>query len=370
MGKKILVVDDELNILEVLKESLLTREHEVDTANNVDDGFDMILRSSYDIVITDIAMPGKNGFDLVKSIRDKPELKDLPIIMLTGLKTKEMVSKGLQLGVNAYLAKPIKLEKLFDSIDSLTKHKTEKSSVSGVDLSNVHVLVVDDEPGIVEVLHSMLDLIVGRITTANSVDKAIAFLKNSRYDLVLSDVSMPDKTGFDLIEWINQDPGSIGMPVVLMTGVIRDANSIMRAQQLLIDKYLIKPVDMNNLRKTVEIVSNAKYKKIKLEKFSKHIEELEEVNKINASNHLERLRKNIRNVKNNIKNADKTLKILMNDQSSKAYFDTIEKRKSLEAEVSATQEALNNSKKEFHEKGKYLLSVKRSLFKKMELLSM
>ena len=107
MKKNILIVDDEPGIVDVVREGLTMKNYGVYTALGVDAALEILYHNKIDLVVTDIAMPGKNGFNLIEDMKSVKTLKKIPVIMLTGLKTKEMVRKGLKLGVYDYLIKPV-----------------------------------------------------------------------------------------------------------------------------------------------------------------------------------------------------------------------------------------------------------------------
>jgi DNA-binding response OmpR family regulator len=106
MTYRILIADDEPNIV-VSLEYLMKREgHEVIVARDGPQALATILRERPDLVLLDVMMPGKNGFDVCQEVRAHPECKDMPIVLLTAKGRDTDVAKGLAMGATAYVAKP------------------------------------------------------------------------------------------------------------------------------------------------------------------------------------------------------------------------------------------------------------------------
>lgn len=119
--QRILFVDDELLVQRGIKR-LLRQKHAPWScvfAGSVDEALAIMDEMSVDAVISDIKMPGRDGFDLLAHLRNSPEFYDLPIVMLTGLDSPGLKSKALDLGATDLLNKPIKSDELMARIRSV-----------------------------------------------------------------------------------------------------------------------------------------------------------------------------------------------------------------------------------------------------------
>jgi len=103
--KHILVVDDSLTVREVERRLLENAGYEVKVAVDGVDGFNALQLDRFDLVVSDIDMPRMNGIDLVKKIRSDPNLKEIPIIIVSYKERAEDRIKGLEAGANYYLTK-------------------------------------------------------------------------------------------------------------------------------------------------------------------------------------------------------------------------------------------------------------------------
>ena len=106
MGKKVLIVDDEEIIRKFLKINLLKLGYEVKEAMDGVQALEQLGKDTYDLIISDVLMPNKNGWELLKSVKSNPKTKDIPIIMLTAKNEDADMFQGYELGANYYMTKP------------------------------------------------------------------------------------------------------------------------------------------------------------------------------------------------------------------------------------------------------------------------
>lgn len=109
---KILIVDDDTAILELIKVNLELLGHEAITASDGVKGFALARQELPDLIILDVMMPDVDGFTVANRIRNNPSTKDIPILMLTALSMIQDKTKGFDAGVDDYLVKPFDLDEL------------------------------------------------------------------------------------------------------------------------------------------------------------------------------------------------------------------------------------------------------------------
>ena len=122
---KILLIEDELKTLQYISKGLEENAYQVDTAADGKTGKHLALRNDYQLIITDIIMPGMDGRELCAELRRANV--DTPILMLTALGSTDEVVKGLDSGADDYLSKPFEFKELLARIRSLTKRKGKAS---------------------------------------------------------------------------------------------------------------------------------------------------------------------------------------------------------------------------------------------------
>ena len=127
MGKRVLLVEDELNIIEAMR-FLLSREGwQVDTHSNGSDAIEVIRDLKPDLVVLDVMLPGKSGFDILEELRGDAQTVDLPVLMLTARgqsRDREMAEKA---GVNRFMTKPFSNAEVLTAVrDLLYVHQQQK----------------------------------------------------------------------------------------------------------------------------------------------------------------------------------------------------------------------------------------------------
>jgi DNA-binding response OmpR family regulator len=119
MGKHVLLVEDELNIIEAIR-FLLSREGwTVDTHNNGTDAAQVIRELNPDLVVLDVMLPGKSGFEILEELRANTETADLPVLMLTARgqsRDREMAEKA---GVSRFMTKPFSNAEVLTAVRDL-----------------------------------------------------------------------------------------------------------------------------------------------------------------------------------------------------------------------------------------------------------
>ena len=146
---KILVVEDEEKLLQSIKEGLVLSGYLVDTSSDGEEASFMAFTNDYDLIILDINLPGKNGFEILKEIRERDS--EVNIIMLTALSDIYDRVRGLDLGANDYIVKPFHFDELKARIRSLLRRKTSiRDSViraNNVEFDTIkRVFYIDKEP--------------------------------------------------------------------------------------------------------------------------------------------------------------------------------------------------------------------------------
>ncbi len=114
MSKKILIIDDDPNIVELLKRRLLASQYLVATANNGEDGLAQVKVEKPDLIIVDVLMPKMDGYTFVRMLRREEEVRNIPVIVLTAKdKMKDLFEME---GVKDYIVKPYRPEDLMEKV--------------------------------------------------------------------------------------------------------------------------------------------------------------------------------------------------------------------------------------------------------------
>ena len=121
--KKVLIVDDEVHIINVVAIKLRNNGYEVISAENGEDAFASACRENPDIIVTDFQMPGMTGLELVRRLRQNETTKDTPVIMLTARDFAIEESEKEQLQISELLNKPFSPKELLRSVSDILYQK-------------------------------------------------------------------------------------------------------------------------------------------------------------------------------------------------------------------------------------------------------
>lgn len=162
--EKILIVDDSVSTLEVIKRNLSMKGYQVFSSTNVSEAIKILESAKIDLVITDLKMPKISGLDLIRYVKDN--FKNSEIIMITGYPTIEGAIKAVKIGAEDYLSKPFTDEELFSAVSrALEKLHQKRSSLKGVLApASFHGIIGDSKP-----MHDVFNMIEKAASTSYTV---------------------------------------------------------------------------------------------------------------------------------------------------------------------------------------------------------
>jgi two-component system alkaline phosphatase synthesis response regulator PhoP len=176
--RKILIADDEPDILEILKYNLLNEGYEVVTAKDGDEALEKARRTSPDLVILDVMMPKKTGVEVCQLMRQQTAFKETLIMFLTAVNDEGTQIKGLETGADDYVSKPISPKVLMSRVNALFR-RMNKTEARALQFGNMtidperFVVTVDEQEIILakkefELLY-LLALKPGRVYLRNEI---------------------------------------------------------------------------------------------------------------------------------------------------------------------------------------------------------
>ena len=127
---RILVVEDEEDILALVHFNLSRQEYEVDTAICGEEALEKIASNSPDLIVLDLMLPGVDGLEICRRLRADDKTRELPIVMLTACGEEEDVVRGLELGADDYVTKPFSIKVLLARIQTVLRRRSVPESVN------------------------------------------------------------------------------------------------------------------------------------------------------------------------------------------------------------------------------------------------
>ena len=196
-------------------------------------------------ITLDILMPTKDGWEVLRELKETPETQDIPVIILSIVDNKKM---GFSLGATEYIVKPVGKQALLRKLRNLEKLGKIK-----------RVLVVDNDPETVRLIGNVLKEAEYQVTTAYNSKDAIKSIQDFRPNLVVLNLTMPEVSGFDVIEYLKTEKGVKDIPLIVLTHKdltekeIDDLND--RIEAILNKGVLTKEDLLKELKDTINKVS-------------------------------------------------------------------------------------------------------------------
>lgn len=205
---KILIVDDEEKVVELLKTNLSFEGFEVLSAFRGDDAIDKAIRIRPDLILLDIMMPKPDGLEVCRILKNNSFTKDIPVIMVSCIYDGKIIQESFNLGAEDYLTKPFSIDSLLKSVKKSLLHK---------------ILIVDDCEELRFALRVWFEEKGYLVSVAEDGNEAINLLKNNSYDLVLLDYHLgPGPDGLEVFYYIKEK--NISLKTLFMTSEIQDGD--------------------------------------------------------------------------------------------------------------------------------------------------
>lgn len=138
-GLKILIADDEPDILEIISYNLLNEGYQVSTAKNGTEALEKAKSDNPDLIILDVMMPNKNGMEVCRLLRNMPEFKETLIIFLTALNDESSQIRGLEHGADDYVSKPISPRVLISKVNSLLRRVSKNDDAPVLHINSLTI---------------------------------------------------------------------------------------------------------------------------------------------------------------------------------------------------------------------------------------
>jgi signal transduction histidine kinase/CheY-like chemotaxis protein len=201
----VLCIDDDQRVISLYERYLKPHGYQVVALTEPKKALEKIREVKPFAITLDIMMPEKDGWSVLRDLKNTPEGRDVPIIICSILENQE---QGFSLGASDYLVKPFLQEDLINAIGRLNR-----------DGQMHEILVIDDDPEDLRLVQKMLEADKSlHVMTAQGGKEGWDTIQANRPDTIILDLFMPDMNGFNIVENLRANPLLRHIPVIILTG--------------------------------------------------------------------------------------------------------------------------------------------------------
>jgi two-component system cell cycle response regulator len=264
MSARVLVVDDILPNVKLLEAKLSSEYYEVLTATGGEEALKRVLAESPDIILLDVMMPGMDGFEVCRRIKDNPATAHIPVVMVTALTDSEDRVRGLEAGADDFLSKPVNdlalmarvrsLVRLKMTVDEWRARENTASQLGVMDgdtvrtqpVENAKILVVEDQDfeadKIADTLHRDEDIVI----PVSSGAKALEYISQNDFDLLIISLNLKQEDGLRLCSLLRSNEKTRSVPIIMVSTEDRLAR-VAQGLEIGAHDYIMRPLDRNEL---------------------------------------------------------------------------------------------------------------------------
>jgi two-component system, cell cycle response regulator len=262
MSARVLVIDDNRPNLDLMLYLLRAFGYEAEGVSDGFSGLKALERTAFDAVFVDILMPGIDGYEFLRCMKANAKHATIPVIAVTALAMVGDRDKIIAAGFDGYITKPIEPETFIRRIetylpaslrsDARPNGHTGKKEPPTRQSAGPVILVVDDVTENVELMRAALSPFGYQVLDARSVDEALELVRRVRPAIVLCDLHMPRRSGFDLLTEIRSDATTPDVPFFFVSSASWQEADRRRGMELGANKFLVRPIDPARLRSEIE----------------------------------------------------------------------------------------------------------------------
>jgi CheY-like chemotaxis protein len=202
-----LVVEDDFKAAELIRVQLEAEGFKVLHAASAEAALVLAIQQPLSLITLDILLPNMDGWELLGRLKQVPELRGIPVVILSIVAD---ASKGLALGAAAVMQKPISRLELYEALVGLSLFPRPKDR-------KLTVLVVDDDPKAVDLIALRVTAMAGTALRAYGGREAIELARRELPDVIVLDLLMPEVNGFDVVAALAERPETSSIPILVVT---------------------------------------------------------------------------------------------------------------------------------------------------------
>ena len=280
----LLVVDDEIRNIKLINAMLSSEPYNILQADSGEKALEIINNYGIDLVLLDVMMPGLNGFEVTRIIKNNLGTKHIPIILVTALDGSENKLKAAEVGADEFLTKPVNKIEIIARIKSILQMKQYQEQLNArikigeklalpqkiinfqdrlpqVDVKNSNyqqtVMLVEDDAQYIKLYKSLVSSEPYKLIVATSGEEAIRIGKQSNIDLLLLDIMLPGISGYDVCEYFRNNLATNNLQIVAISS-LSDLESRVKGMEKGVDDYLVKPFNSKEIKTRISALLRKK----------------------------------------------------------------------------------------------------------------
>ena len=266
MAARILVVDDIPANVRLLEAKLMAEYFEVITASDGKSALEIAAKEMPDIILLDVMMPGMDGYEVCSRLKSDPKMRHIPVVMVTALSEVSDRVRGLEVGADDFLTKPLNDVALFARVRSLVRLKmlTDElrvrqeaslrfDSIGSSDrneedaIANANILLAETNDLTASKIINFLTEMDHQVDHARAPSEVVELGKEKSYDLFIVALDLGGEDGLRLCSQLRAHEETRHVPILL---VLEEENlsQLAKGLDIGVTDYLVKPIDPNELR--------------------------------------------------------------------------------------------------------------------------
>jgi PAS domain S-box-containing protein len=205
--KRVLIVEDKPHARTLLHTYLTEAGYITEIAVNGVDALEKAKLWKPDVITLDILIPVKDGWQVLRELKDHPLCKDIPVIIVSMVDERNV---GFGLGAVEYFVKPVQKEDLIAAVKKVEGSVSQKST---------KILVIDDDKSVTDLIEVILEAEGCTVLKAHNGKEGLVLAEKEKPDLIILDLVMPELSGFNVAYQLKHNPATYTIPVMIMTSM-------------------------------------------------------------------------------------------------------------------------------------------------------
>jgi CheY-like chemotaxis protein len=239
-GRKILVVDDERDILSLLQHHLSTQGYQVITATTGAQAIAKAISEKPDLITLDLLLPDRHGLDVLRELKERPQTTRIPVVVLSVAQDE---TDGYRLGALDYIVKPVDENQLLETISQILHSKGK-------------ILIAEDTEDTATMLFELLSRYGYQTLLAANGYEALAVARREQPGLILLDLKMPGMDGYEALTHLKKDPQTRSIPILVMSAhAVDPVQERLRVQEMGATDFFAKPLSLDALLRGIQRIA-------------------------------------------------------------------------------------------------------------------